>query len=438
MPPPLTIPGNIRMANNPSRDISIQSAAFFSKYRFVMAALVLAAHLCVGLNVFAVSPLLTLAIDDYGINSTAAGLLVSAPLLVGAALGLPSGMVISRIGIRRAFTIGWAAMALASLSDLAPNFITLLVLRSGIGLGFALILTATGPLLMQWFRPGEVLVMNAFGAAALSLGIALSVATAAPLAELTDWQKSLTVFGLPSIVGLVAWLALARAAATNASSVPGNSVSFKEVALVLRNRAIVLLLLADAGIFVQYTAFTGWLPTFYNEDRGISLSQAGFITGLLPLVGVFAVLAGGVVALRVASPRALFAASGLMAGLGGLGAFLLPGTGGIYLAVVILGIGSWLYVPTLLTLPMQMAGMTPERVAVVWGSFLTFSGFAMFVSPILVGALRDLTGSFIPGLAVCAAASWTLLLAGVLLPRNPGLSGRWPDKFDNPKRGAYL
>jgi cyanate permease len=42
----------------------------------------------------------------------------------------------------------------------------------------------------------------------------------------------------------------------------------------------------------------------------------------------------------------------------------------------------------------------------------------MFISPIVVGSLRDLTGSFIPGLAVCAAASWTLLLAGILLPRN--------------------
>ncbi|MCH9046893.1 MAG: hypothetical protein IIA40_12410 [SAR324 cluster bacterium] len=142
------------------------------------------------------------------------------------------------------------------------------------------------------------------------------------------------------------------------------------------------------------------------------------ITGLLPLVGVFAVLAGGVVALRVASPKTLFAVSGALAGLGGLGAFLLPGPALIYPAVIIMGIGSWLYVPKLLTLPMQMAGMTQERVAVVWGSLLTFSGFAMFVSPILVGGLRDLTGSFIPGLAVCAAASWALLLAGILLPRN--------------------
>jgi len=37
----------------------------------------------------------------------------------------------------------------------------------------------------------------------------------------------------------------------------------------------------------------------------------------------------------------------------GLSAFLLPGPALIYPAVVIMGIGSWVYVPKLLTLPMQ-------------------------------------------------------------------------------------
>ncbi|MBC51622.1 MAG: hypothetical protein CL747_05740 [Chloroflexi bacterium] len=403
------------MANDPE-DISTKTTPTHSRYRMVMAALVLAGHLSVGLNVFAASPLLPLAIDDYDVNRAAAGLLVALPLLVAAALGLPSGVLIARIGLRRAFIIGWTAVALVSLSGWAPNFTALVLLRSATGLGFAFILTATGPLLMQWFRPKEVTVMNALTTAALSLGIALSVATAAPLAELMDWQMVLTIYALPGIAGLLAWLVLGRV--SGGTPMTGAGISLREVWAVLRNRTVVILLAADAGILIQYAAFTGWLPTFYNEDRGISLSQAGFITGLLPLVGMFAVLAGGVVALRVASPRALFAASGLLAGLGGLGAFLLPGPALIYPAVVVMGIGSWVYVPKLLTLPMQMVGMTPERVAVVWGSLLTFSGFAMFVSPILVGGLRDISGSFIPGLAIAAAFSWALLLAGILLPRN--------------------
>ena len=403
------------MSDDPGTDPATSNLNL-SKYRFVIAALLLAGHLSVGLNIFTVSPIFPLVIDEYQISRAAAGLLVALPLLVAAALGLPSGMLIARVGIRRSFIIGWASIALLSLSGLAPNFLTLVLLRSVIGLGFAFVLTTSGPLLMQWFPTKEITVMNALTTAALSLGIALSVATAAPLSDFMDWQTALTVFALPGVAGLIAWMILGRESGGVPMSVQG--LTLQEVGGVLRNRTVVLLLAADAGILVQYTAFTGWLPTFYNENRGISLSQAGFITGMLPLVGVFAVLVGGAVALRIRSPKVLFATSGVMAGLGGLGAFLFTEPQLIYPAVIVMGMGSWLYVPTLLTLPMQMNSMTPEKVAVVWGSFLTFSGFAMFVAPIFVGALRDVSGSFFPGLTIAALASWALLMAGLLMPRN--------------------
>ncbi|HAA95663.1 MAG TPA: hypothetical protein DCE26_08220, partial [Dehalococcoidia bacterium] len=387
----------------------------YSRYRFVMAALILSAQLCVGLNVFPVSPLLPLAIEDYEINRATAGLLVSLPLLVAATLGLPSGILLARIGLWRAFTLGWLSIALVSCSALAPNFITLLLIRSVIGLGFAVMLTATGPLLMEWFRPKEILVMNALTTAVLSLGIALSVATASPLAEIMAWQKALSIYAFPGVLGLAAWLAFAR---TSGASHRVVGISLREVGSVLRSRAVILLLAADAGVLSQYTAFTGWLPTFYNEERGISLSEGGFITGILPFVGMFGVLAGGALALRVGSPKTILTVSGICAGLGGLGTFLFPGLGGIYPSIIIMGIGSWLYAPALLTLPMQMDGSTPERVAVVWGSLLTFTGFAMFLAPIIVGSLRDVSGSFFPGFAVFAAASWALLMAGILLPKD--------------------
>ena len=160
----------------------------------------------------------------------------------------PSGMLIARVGIRRSFVIGWAAIGLLSLSGLAPNFVTLVLLRSVIGLGFAFVLTASGPLLMQWFPTKEITIMNALTTAALSLGIALSVATAAPLSDFMDWQTALTVFALPGVAGLVAWMRLGR----ESGGVPmsNKSITLQEVGGVLRNRPVVLLLAADAGILV--------------------------------------------------------------------------------------------------------------------------------------------------------------------------------------------
>ena len=260
----------------------------------------------------------------------------------------------------RSFIIGWASVGILSFSVLAPNFVTLLLLRSTIGLGFAFMLTATGPLLMQWFQPKEITIMNALTTAALSLGISLSVAIAAPLSEIISWQMSLTIFALPGIAGLIAWILLGRESCSTPTT--GRAITLGGVGNLLRNRSVMLLLAADAGILVQYTAFTGWLPTFYNEHRGISLSEAGFITGILPLVGVFAILAGGVIALKVTSPKVIFGTSGVMAGLGGLGTFLFAEPALIYPSIIVMGVGSWLYVPALLTLPMRMRGMTPEMV----------------------------------------------------------------------------
>ena len=401
-----------------------------------MAGMTLAAHLAAGLNLFALSPLLPLAIDDYGISHGAAGLLVSLPMLVGAAIGLPGGKVIARIGVKRSYMMAWIALGLLALAPVVPNFYVLLVLRLAYGVGLALMVVATGPLVMQWFKPKEMLVINSLNTALMSGGIAVSTAGAVPLADLLGWKMTLTVFSSLGILGAMLWPLAPRDRNTGEER-PG--ISVREVISVLRMKTVALLVAADAGIFVQYTALTTWLPSFFEEVRGIPLEQGGYITSMLPFVGIFAVLAGGAVPLlfetfraRLAvfgklgellfSYRGILVLSGILAILGGLGAFLLGSQAGIYVSVVVLGIGSWFYVPALLTIPMRLAGATPERVAAVWGSYMTFSGLGMFIFPILVGWLYDDFGSYYPGFVICAVASWALLIAGILLPRDAGAS----------------
>ena len=387
-----------------------------SPYRWVMAAMSLIGHLALGFNLFGIAPVLPLAVEDYGISSVAAGLLVSLPMLLAAAFGIPGGMLVARVGVKRAQLVGWVAIAVLALSFLAPNFGVMLLLRLAYGLGLAMMIVSTGPLLMAWFSQKEVLVMNSLNTAAVSLGVAAAVAGAAPLAEITDWKISMSLFGVVGVFGAAAWLVAGRDAPLE--GVRPAPISLGETARVLRGRTVILLVLTDAGVLLQYTALTGWLPTFYNENLGLSLSASGLITGILPFIGVFAVLVGGLAPLRFDAPRAIFIISGLAALLGGLGTYLLPGLGGIYAAAVILGFGSWFYVPMLLTLPLRLPGITPQGLAVIYGSLMTFSGIAMFIAPIVVGAVRDATGSFLPGFLVCTAMSITAVLAGILLPRN--------------------
>lgn len=388
-----------------------------------MAAMTLAANLAAGLNLFSVSPLLPLAIEDYGIGRWEAGLLISMPMLMGAAMGIPGGMLVSRIGIKWAFMAAWVCMGLLALSAVAPNFHVLLVLRLFYGLGLALMVAANGPLVMQWFRGRQVLLINAGNTAILSLGVAASVAGAVPLAEILGWKAALTVYGMACLIGALVWPLAPEPWSRMARNRP--AISIRDVATVLRGRTILLLLVGDVGAIAQYTALTGWLPTFFNEIRNIALEEAGFITSILPFVGVFAVFVGGALPIRF-SFRAILVFSGILVTVGGFGSFLSPGIVAIYSFVVVLGIGSWIYVPSLLTIPMRMPGATPEQVAVVWGSIMTFAGLGMFLWPILVGALRDTTGSFLPGFIFCAVSSSSLLICSIFLAKDVASQGADP------------
>ena len=176
---------------------------------------------------------------------------------------------------------GWLLMALPVLSLLAPNFLTLLTLRIAYGVGFALLMTATGPLLMQWFRVKETLILNGLNSAVWGLGLALSLFIAVPLADVIGWLAVLGVFGAVPLLGAAVWVPLGRPVGEGSPLVA--LVTPRALWNVISNRTVLLLAAADIGNLTQYSALATWLPSFLSESRGLSLTQAGLSPAFFPL-----------------------------------------------------------------------------------------------------------------------------------------------------------
>ena len=385
-----------------------------SSYRYVIAGLTICAHLAAGLSFAVVSPILPLITEDHGVTHTSAGLLVGVVTLVQAIFGVPAGILVGRVGIKRTYAAAWLLMGAGVLMVFSPGFAVVVVLRLLYGLGMGIIFPATGPVIMQWFRPSEMSVVTSMNVVAMSVGMVVSVSTAAPLASVIGWENILAVYGAVALAGAGAWMLWGKVEGGAAASVP--ALTWKEIKAVLRSPVVLLLGAADAACFSQYVALAAWLPTFYHETRDMSLTEAGFITSLLPFAGIFAVLLGGYLPMKI-GPRKLFLiVPGAMAAVGGLGSFLFDARSITYLAVIILGVGSWMYVPSLLTLPTEFPGMTPQRVAIVWGWITTAAGAGTFISPLAVGALKDGTGSYVPGFLLFAVLAWFLVAAGFMMP----------------------
>jgi len=396
-------------------DSSTGQEATKSQYRFVIAGLIVVSHLALGLNFYSASPVLPLIIEDYSVSHAAAGVVVTLGILGFALFGIPGAVIVSRLGLRNSVTLGTALMTLMLLTAVVPNFGSLLALRLVYGLGAALMFTAQGAMVMRWFGTREILIVNGVTTGAVTLGVTLSVATVAPLSDIVGWATALSIFSIVGVVATVGWLLLGGRAGSASPTVP--MVSRKVLREMLFNPTVLLVVAANAGLMIQYTTLSTWLPTFFNEIRGMSLSEAGFITGLLPFVGLFSVLLGGILPARFGHQRLFFIIPGVMIVLAGPGSFLLEHIGGIYASVLILGFFTWLVIPSILSVPMQMRDTSPEKVSVVFGYILTVEGVTTFLFPLLVGGLRDLMDSFVIGFGICAVFALAVLAAGVLIPK---------------------
>jgi MFS family permease len=86
------------------------------------------------------------------------------------------------------------------------------------------------------------------------------------------------------------------------------------------------------------------------------------------------------------------------------------------IVVVLLGVCSWIYIPFLFTIPIEMPGMSTQRLALMMAVIVTIGSIGSIVSPWLVGFTTDLLGTYWVGFSILAIGSMSLLLAGRLLP----------------------
>ena len=399
-------------------DTGLDPLKHWSRYRFVIGALTLSMNFSVGLGFFVVAPITPLIIEDYGVSRSAASLLTGMVMLVQSGFAIPGSMLVGRVPLKWLIALAWVACAAPTLSFLAHQFFILLGLRLVYGLGLAVLFPSMAPLLMRWFPPKELPLINGLNIAVVSGGVALTTFTMAPLAQEIGWKVALSLFSIVPLVGAALWVILGRVPGTVEQG--ERHLSLAGLWGVIRSRATVLLALGDAGAFAQYIALTTWLPTFYFEVHGLSLNRAGAAVGLLPLTGVFAVLLASLLSLRFHKRRPFLIVSGLFAGIAGFGTFLLAGTVWVYPALILVSIGSWLYIPAFITLSMELPGIRPEEVSVIFAVIMAAGGILTFGAPLVVGASADLLGTYVPGFVIFSILAWSLVVAGLLLPETGG------------------
>jgi CP family cyanate transporter-like MFS transporter len=164
-----------------------------------------------------------------------------------------------------------------------------------------------------------------------------------------------------------------------------------------------------------YYGINAWLPDSYVE-RGWSTQSAGSLLAVLNIVAIPAAFVIPWLSDRVSTRRTWLVAMAITFVVGATGVVLAPG--GAYLWVVALGMASGGMFSLVMTVPLDLE-QDAARVGALVGMMLGLGYTVGAVSPFILGAVRDATGSFTASLWLIAGFSTLLLATVAALPGRP-------------------
>ncbi|MEO9176018.1 MAG: MFS transporter [Gaiellales bacterium] len=333
-----------------------------------------------------IGPLLPNIQASLGVSHAIAGLLVTIPVLCMGLFAPTAALLASRIGTTRAVSAALVLVAVAGLvRAITPSATLVLLVTIPVGIGMALG-NALMPLAVKGGLAGRPLLGTGIYASGIQLGSFLAAIAAVPIADVWfGWRGALGAFGLAAAFGALAWIVFAP---RERGSVVGGAVGIPR--MPLRSVTAWLLVAMFLCVAVNYYGLGAWLPNAYQE-RGWSEGHAALLLAIFNLAtvpaGLFVTFAGD----RIGSRRTymLVAAVGLT--LGTLLLIELPS--GAYAWAVIGGSANGMMFPLMMTMPLDVA-RRPSDISAVAGMMLGFGYTGAALSPFVLGAVRDSTGSF--------------------------------------------
>jgi MFS transporter, NNP family, nitrate/nitrite transporter len=332
---------------------------------------------------------------------------VAVPVLLGSLGRIPLGMLTDRFGGRAVFT---AVMALSIIPSFlmgdVHDYAHLITYGFLIGVGLASFAVGVG-FVSGWYPADKQgFALGVYGAG--NIGQSLAAFGAPVIAAAFGFRWGFWTFGIL----LAVWLAIFAISARNAPR-RGKIRSFAENIKPLEDRRSWTLSLYYFLTFGGFVAMAIYLPIFLTEmfhltPQDAGLRTAGFVvlaTAVRPFGGVLADRVGGATILKWVFPftaaMAIFMACPMMItfSIGALGAA----------AAIGLGNGAvFKMVPEYF----------PQSVGSVTGLVGAAGGLGGFFPPLVLGVVKEQTGSFLAGF-IMLSVFCLICLAVLMVPRKP-------------------
>jgi CP family cyanate transporter-like MFS transporter len=346
-----------------------------------------------------------------GLNSSAAGVLNSIPLLVFAILSLVAPWFGRKYGVSRVLGAALLAIAAGTVLRSMPLdraiWIGTLMLSAGIAFGNVLL-----PGLVKQEFPKHAPVLIGIYAAAMATVAGIASGLAVPISRLSglNWRWSIGIWAILALVTLIVWipqLGTKRQSASPASMLVKPAVSVWRHAISWQ-----VSLFFALHSFVFYSVID-WYSS-YAASVGISASRAGTYLLVFQVVAVVTNLGSASLIKRSRNQVALGFTCGLLLLIGSAGLLVAPSWSLLWL--ISNGLGAGIAMVTSLSL-FALRTHHHQQAAELSGmaQFVGYSGAAL--GPLLFGILHDATSGWVSPLLMLTVCSALVIVFASLAGR---------------------
>jgi CP family cyanate transporter-like MFS transporter len=345
----------------------------------------------------------------FGMTPSMASVLTTLPVLCLGLFSFPTPGLARRYGAERVI-LGCLLAVVAG--NALRGFAVPPVLFAGTflaGAGIAMVNVLLPGLVKRDF-PKNIAAMTGLYTMALCGGAATAAALTVPLSKaLGGWPQALAAWAVPALVVLGLWLPQAlstrhdaRAGGARVGSLLGNRLAW-QVTLFMG--------LQSAMAYIVF----GWLAPILRE-RGLDAVTSGLVLSVSIMVQMGACLAAPALAMRGRDQRPVVLALELATIIGFIGCYALP-LWSVWIWSVLLGMGQG----GLLAVAMTIIILRSPDVHVAAKLSGMAQGFGYIIAatgPLLVGVLRDASGSYFEPTVLFVAFGVTSTLCGLAAGRN--------------------
>ncbi|MBJ2155407.1 MFS transporter [Variovorax sp. IB41] len=226
--------------------------------------------------------------ETFDLSPAQKGLMLSVPIIAGALMRFPLGILSQYIGRKKATLVEMGLIAVAMLFGFffVKSFNDLLAMGvllgiAGASFGVALSLGS------GWFPPQHKgLAMGLVGAG--NVGTAVSVLVAPPLAQWLGWQAVYGVAAVAILIPMVVMVVFAK----EPPDVDSHASFRAHIACLFEKDGWVFSLIYGVT-FGGFIGLTTFLPSYYYDQFGVSKVEAGQLTMLAAFMGAAVRIVGG-------------------------------------------------------------------------------------------------------------------------------------------------